>query len=154
MGDLGSLDHLGRRGTSELASRVGYVKIKKTKPGEAIEAGKKLAAIIPIFKIVVVVDDDIDVLDPTQVNMALGSRWQPFSGTYIFEDARGMTLDPSLVERGRSSKIVIDATRQWPEEGGPKSYPEYSRDVLANHDPGIFERIDAKWADVIARSLV
>jgi 4-hydroxy-3-polyprenylbenzoate decarboxylase len=130
-----------------------YIKIKKTKPGEGIEAGKKLAAIIPIFKIVVVVDEDIDVLDSTQVNMAIGSRWQPFAASYIFEEARGMPLDPSTVERYKSSKIVIDATRQWPEEGGPETFPELNRTLLEELAPESFELVDEKWGDIITRKI-
>jgi 3-polyprenyl-4-hydroxybenzoate decarboxylase len=53
--------------------------------------------------------------------------------------------------RERTSKIVIDATRQLPDEGGPEIYSEFSRHVLTRHDPQIFDRIDAKWAEIIAR---
>ena len=132
-----------------------YVRIKKTKPGEGLEAGKKLAAIIPIFKIVVVVDEDIDVLDAGQVNMALGSRWQPASASYIFDfdEARGMPLDPSTIKRGRSSKIVIDATKQWPEEGGPENYAELNRTLLEELAPESFANVDEKWGDVVSRKL-
>jgi len=132
---------------------VTYVRIKKTKPGEGLEAGKKLGAIIPILKIVVVVDDDIDVLDGGQVNMAIGSRWQPASATYIFDfdEARGMPLDPSTIKRGRSSKIVIDATRQWPEEGGPENYAQLNRTLLEELAPDSFTRVDEKWGDLVKR---
>ena len=132
-----------------------YVRIKKTKPGEGLEAGKKLAAIIPIFKIVVVVDEDIDVLDSGQVNMALGSRWQPYSASHIFDfgEARGMPLDPSTVERWRTSKIVIDATKQWPEEGGPEKYAELNRTLLEELAPESFTNVDAKWGDVVRRKI-
>ena len=132
-----------------------YIRIKKTKPGEGIEAGKKLAAVIPIFKIVVVVDEDVDILDPKQVNMALGSRWQPVSASYIFDfdEARGMPLDPSTIERGRSSKIVIDATRQWPEEGGPEVYAELNRTLLEELAPDSFAKVDAKWGEIVKRKL-
>ena len=134
---------------------VTYVRIKKTKPGEGLEAGKKLAAIIPIFKIVIVVDEDIDVLDSTQVNMALGSRWQPYSASHIFDfgEARGMPLDPSTIERWRTSKIVIDATKQWPEEGGPESYAELNRTLLEELAPESFTRVDAMWGEVIKRKI-
>ncbi len=132
-----------------------YVRIKKTKSGEGLEAGKKLAAIIPIFKIVVVVDDDIDVLDAKQVNMAIGSRWQPVSASYIFDfgEARGMPLDPSTIERGRSSKIVIDATRQWPEEGGPENYAQLNRTLLEELAPDSFKIVDEKWGETVKRRL-
>jgi len=134
---------------------VTYIRIKKTKPGEGLEAGKKLAAVIPIFKIVIVVDEDIDVLDPKQVNMALGSRWQPMSASYIFDfgEARGMPLDPSTIERGRSSKIIIDATRQWPEEGVPENYAELNRTLLEELAPESFANVDAKWGDVVKRKI-
>jgi 4-hydroxy-3-polyprenylbenzoate decarboxylase len=130
-----------------------YIRIKKTKPGEGIEAGKKLASIIPIYKIVIVVDEDIDVLDPKQVNMALGSRWQPFSATHIIEEARGMPLDPSTTERYKSSKIVIDATKQWPEEGGPENYAELNRTLLEELAPESFDHVEANWGETIRRKL-
>ncbi len=133
------------------ATGLTYVKIKKTKPGEGLDSGKKLASIIPIYKIVIVVDEDVDILDQKQVHMALGSRWQPFTESYIFEEARGMPLDPSTVERYKSSKIVIDATRQWPEEGGPETFPELNRTLLEELAPESFERAEAKWGDVITR---
>jgi 3-polyprenyl-4-hydroxybenzoate decarboxylase len=85
--------------------------------------------------------------------MALGSRWQPFTETYIFEEARGMPLDPSTVERYKSSKIVIDATKQWPEEGGPEKFPELNRTLLEELAPESFELVAQKWGDVITRKL-
>ena len=135
------------------ATGLTYLKIKKTRPGEGLESGKKLAAIIPIYKIIIVVDEDVDILDPKQIHMALGSRWQPFTETYIFEEARGMPLDPSTVERYKSSKIVIDATKQWPEEGGPKTFPELNRTLLEELAPESFELAERKWGDVITRKL-
>jgi 4-hydroxy-3-polyprenylbenzoate decarboxylase len=133
------------------ATGITYVRIKKTKPGEAIEAGKKLAKIIPIYKIVIMVDEDVDVLDPKQIQMALGSRWQPHTASYIFEEARGMPLDPSTVERYKSSKIVIDATKQWPEEGGPENYAELNRTLLEELVPQSFEKVDARLGETIRR---
>ena len=55
--------------------------------------------------------------------------------------------------RERSSKIVIDATRQWPEEGGPQKFPDYSRDVLAQHAPDVFARVDERWGKKIQARL-
>jgi len=128
-----------------------YVKIRKTQPGEGLEIGKKLATIIPIYKIVVVVDEDVDVLDSKQVNMAIGSRWQPHSASLILEGLRGMPLDPSIDAAGKTSKIVIDATMQWPEEGGPEEFAQLNRALLEKLMPESFERVDEKWGDVITR---
>ena len=136
------------------ADSVTFFSINKTEPGQGLEIGKRIAEMIPVFKIVMVVDDDVSLWNPADLFMAFATRWQAYPASFVYEDLPTMPLEPSAPERARSSKIVIDATRQWPEEGGPKVYPEYSRDVLAKYDPGIFERIDSKWADVIARGIV
>jgi 4-hydroxy-3-polyprenylbenzoate decarboxylase len=128
-----------------------YVRIKKTKPGEAIEAGKKLAKLIPIYKVIVVVDEDIDILDPTQVNMAIGSRWRPKEASLIMDGLRGMPLDPSINEQGQVSKIVIDATVPWPEEGGPEGFAKLNRTLLEEQAPQSFDLVDEKWGDIITR---
>ena len=87
--------------------------------------------------------------------MALGSRWQPYSASHIFDfgEARGMPLDPSTIERWRTSKIVIDATKQWPEEGGPEKYAELNRTLLEELAPESFTQVDAKWGDVVRRKI-
>ena len=126
-----------------------YVRIKKTAPGQGIKAGKTLAGIIPIFKVVIVVDEDIDVLDQNQVDNALATRWQPHTASYIYEEIRGLTLDPSQTERGKTSKIVIDATKQWPEGGGPEVFPELNRTLLERMAPNAFTQVDAKFSRII-----
>jgi len=133
------------------ATGLTFVRIDKTRPGQGLEAGRKLANLVPIFKIVVVVDKDIDVLDHDAVYHAMGSRWQPHPATEIIKEARGMPLDPSSPNRPMSSKIVIDATRQWPEEGGPVIYPELNRTLLTEGAPGVFERVNRKYGDKIER---
>jgi len=60
-----------------------------------------------------------------------------------------MPLEPSSPKREQTSKIVIDATRQWPEEGGPSHFPDYSRQVLEKHSPDLFSAVDAKWGEQI-----
>ena len=100
-------------------------------------------------ELVVVDDQDMDVYNRTQMMFAMGSRWQPYPATEIIESARGMPLDPSSPDRPNSSKIIIDATRQWPEEGGPEVYPELNRTLLTNLAPESWDRIDAKWGDML-----
>ena len=126
-----------------------YVRIKKTAPGQGLTAGKTLAGIIPIYKVVIVVDEDIDILDPTQVDSALATRWQPYKAHYIYDQIKGLTLDPSQAERGQTSKMVIDATRQLPEEGGPQVFPKLNRTLLEEGAPQSFKQVDAKYADII-----
>lgn len=130
---------------------VTFFAVKKEQPGQALEIGKRLAKMIPVFKILIMVDDDVDLWNPADLFMAFATRWQAYPASHIFEDLPTMPLEPSSPVRERTSKIVIDATRQWPEEGGPEVYTEYSRHVLTRHDPNIFDRIDQKWSKIIAR---
>jgi 4-hydroxy-3-polyprenylbenzoate decarboxylase len=124
---------------------IGILSIDKQKPGQALELGRKLAMLVPITKVCIVVDKDIDVLNRNEVMQAVGARWQPSPATEIIKEARGMALDPSSPNRPMSSKIVIDATRQWPEEGGPSVYPERNRDLLTKLAPDSWQVVERNW---------
>jgi UbiD family decarboxylase len=129
-----------------------FVSVDKKNPGQGLEVGKKVCEFVPIAKVVVVVDKEIDVLDRTEVLHTVSSRWQPDPASHIFESLRGMPLDPSSPNRPMSSKMVIDATQQWPEEGGPAVYPQRNRTLLEQGAPGVFERVDARFGKIIKRS--
>jgi 4-hydroxy-3-polyprenylbenzoate decarboxylase len=133
------------------ATGLCFVSIKKNKPGEALEIGKRIAQIVGIAKVIVMVDDDLEVLDRVEMMHAIGSRWQPQPATAIIPESRGMPLDPSLVKRPMTSKIVIDATRQWPEEGGPQTYQALNRAELERMAPESFKRVDANWAKFVGK---
>jgi len=124
---------------------IGILSIDKTGPQQGLEAGRKIAQFVPITKACIVVDKDVDVLNRTEVMQAVGARWQPYPGAEIIKEARGMALDPSSPKRPLSSKIVIDATRQLPEEGGPKVYPERNRDLLTKLAPESFDIVERNW---------
>ncbi|MEJ2139241.1 MAG: UbiD family decarboxylase [Gammaproteobacteria bacterium] len=126
-----------------------FVRIKKTAPGQGLKIGKRLAAIVPLFKVTVVVDEDVDVLNWYEVGLAMGARYTPATATAIF-DGRGMPLDPSSGDRGKSSKLVIDATRQWPEEGGPEVYPQLNRTLLEELEPDAMGKAKARWGETIS----
>jgi 3-polyprenyl-4-hydroxybenzoate decarboxylase len=99
----------------------------------------------PLSRIVIVVDDDIDIMNSAAVRFAIGSRWQPATATEILKGKRAFSLDPGSPDRKTTSKAIIDATRQWPEEGGPPLYQELNRTVLERAVPGVIERVKAKW---------
>ncbi len=133
------------------ATGLCFVSMKKRKPGEALEVGKRIAQIVGIAKVIVMVDDDIEVLDRTQMMHVLGSRWQPQPATAIIPESRGMPLDPSLTRRPMTSKVVIDATRQLPEEGGPAVYQALNRAELERLAPEAFGRVEARWAKWVGK---
>jgi len=124
---------------------VTFISIKKNKPGQALDIGKRITELIPAFKVTMMVDDDVDLWNTADLFMAFATRWQPYPASHIFKDMPTLPLEPSSPVRERSAKIVIDATRQWPEEGGPQTYPEYSRQILEEYAPGIFDKVDEKW---------
>ena len=126
-----------------------FVNINKNKTGEAIEIGNAISKSLKIAKITVVFDADVDIHNTKEVMHALGSRWQPDDSTKILKKAPGMGGDPSAREHGFGSRIIIDATRQTPQEGGPKKYAKMNRQYLEEGVPRIFERIDKKYGHLL-----
>ena len=99
------------------------ISIKK-QPGEGKNA--LLAALsVMDLKHVVVVDDDIDVFDPTKVEWAIATRVQGDKDVMVVSNARAKPLDPSLPQGygvvPTGAKIGIDATIP---EGIPREYYE------------------------------
>jgi 2,5-furandicarboxylate decarboxylase 1 len=99
------------------------ISIKK-QPGEAKNA--LLAALsVMDLKHVVVVDEDIDVFDPTEVEWAIATRVQGDRDIMIVNNARAKPLDPSLPQGSgvvpTGAKVGIDATIP---EGIPKEHYE------------------------------
>jgi 2,5-furandicarboxylate decarboxylase 1 len=99
------------------------ISIKK-QPGEGKNA--LLAALsVMDLKHVVVVDDDIDVHDPTEVEWAIATRVQGDKDVMIVSNARAKPLDPSLPQGygvvPTGAKVGIDATIP---EGIPREYYE------------------------------
>ena len=57
----------------------------------------------------------------------------------------GFFLDPSVPTRGMTSKVVIDATRQLPAEGGPADWPAANRQLLVDGAPESFDLVRRRW---------
>jgi len=130
------------------ANGVIVLAIDKKFPGEGMTAGQYVAANAGLNKVVIVVDSDLNVLDPSQVLHALGARWQP-SASLLIPQTQMMMPDPSRPRWGLSSKMVIDATRQLPSEGGPKSWAPLNRKLLVDGAPGAFDLVDSRWAEYL-----
>jgi UbiD family decarboxylase len=126
------------------ANGVIVIAIDKKFPGEGMAAGQYVAANAGLNKVVIVVDSDINILDPSQVLHALGARWQP-AASLLIPQTQMMMPDPSRPRWGLSSKMVMDATRQLPGEGGPKSWAPLNRELLIQGAPGAFELVDSRW---------
>lgn len=75
------------------------------------------------LKRVTVVDRDVDIYDPLDVEWAIATRVQARRDLYIFPDEPSSSLDPSALQvpgqKTRSDKVGVDATIPWgePREG-------------------------------------
>ncbi|MBI4320315.1 MAG: UbiD family decarboxylase [Chloroflexi bacterium] len=88
-----------------------YISIRKTAEGQPLQAIFAALGIDMGVKLVVVVDDDIDVCNESEVLWAISTRLQASRGVHITPGAMGVILDPSSTEDGRSDKMGIDATK-------------------------------------------
>lgn len=93
------------------------VQIEKQGPEDgrfAIEAAFKGHGSL---KHVWVVDTDIDIYDPLQVEWAVATRFQADKDLYVFPDQPGSSLDPSGVhapgQKSRTAKMGLDCTIPW-----------------------------------------
>jgi len=91
------------------------VQIKKEGEGEAKNAIIAAFAAHPSLKSVVVVDDDIDIFDPKDVEYAIATRVRWDEDVVFIPKARGSSLDPSA-KNGLTTKMGIDATKEYGEE--------------------------------------
>ena len=62
------------------------------------------------LKHVVIVDDDINIHDPSEIEWAIATRFQADKGLVLIKDAKGSSLDPSS-RKGRTAKMGLDATK-------------------------------------------
>lgn len=128
--------------------------IDKRLPGEGIEMGMLILGYRMVGfskKVVIVVDNDVDPTDLSRVMHAVGTRWQPGTASLKVAQSTHIPIDPSCREMFLSSKIVIDATRQQPGEGGPDIYPDDNRTVMEERAAAAFEIVEKKWASYFGK---
>jgi UbiD family decarboxylase len=126
--------------------------VDKYAAGQGMMAGMTVAANHIVAKVIIVLDKDVDVCDRAEVFRALGSRWQPGAASNIIKNATNAAawLDPSVPVRGISSQIVIDATRQYPSEGGPKAGEPVSRVIFEERAGEAVKLVNQNWEKYLA----
>ncbi len=89
------------------------ISIKKRIEGEGKNAALAAFAAHPSLKHVVVVDDDVDIDDPTQVEWAIATRFRGDEDLIVISRARGSSLDPAAIDQsiGLTTKVGVDATK-------------------------------------------
>ena len=101
-----------------------YVKLKKRREGEPKNVIMGAFGAHYDIKHVIVVDEDVDVHDPKEVEWAVATRFQADRDLVVVSGAQGSSLDPSTTVRfaelgiepgeemqGLSAKMGLDATR-------------------------------------------
>jgi UbiD family decarboxylase len=104
--------HVPLSGTSSFTA---YVSIKQSRPGEAKHVIPIVLGVDHYLKLVIVVDDDVDVFDEADVLWAVATRMQADRDLVTIAGSLGALLDPSADERGVTAKLGIDATRPFGE---------------------------------------
>ncbi|RMF31887.1 MAG: menaquinone biosynthesis decarboxylase, partial [Candidatus Nitrosothermus koennekii] len=123
---------------------LAIVSIKKRYPGQAKKVMLGLWGLgqLALTKFIIVVDDDINVHDLNDVIWAVTTRADARRDLVIIDNAPTDTLDPASPLLNLGSKLGIDATQKWKEEG-------YERDIqeLAKVDDNTKELVDRRWRE-------
>jgi 4-hydroxy-3-polyprenylbenzoate decarboxylase len=120
------------------------VSIRKSYPGHARKTMNAIWSLgqAMFTKVIVVVDHDVNVQDPREV------VWKALCAIDPERDIQFMlgpvdTLDHAARRQDFGSKMGIDATRKWPEEGYTGRWPD---EIMM--DEGTKRRVDALWAQL------
>jgi UbiD family decarboxylase len=108
------------------------VQIMKQSPDDGLRAIDAAFRGHSSLKHAVVVDEDVNIFDPNDVEWAIATRFQADRDLRIFTDQPSSSLDPSAKhvpgQKSRTAKMGLDATTHWDTPAGP-------------HDPAAFKRI-------------
>jgi 4-hydroxy-3-polyprenylbenzoate decarboxylase len=122
--------------------RLAVVRMRKQYPGHAKRVMFGVWSFLRQFmytKLIVVVDEDVDVRDWKEVIWALTTRVDPARDTLIVEHTPIDYLDFASPVAGLGSKMGIDATNKWPGE----TSREWGRPI--EMDAQVKQRVDALW---------
>jgi UbiD family decarboxylase len=87
------------------------VQIEKQTEGDAKNAIMAAFAAHTSLKHVVVVDEDINIFDPNDVEFAIATRVKGDMDILIIPNVRGSSLDPRGAPDGTTTKVGVDATK-------------------------------------------
>jgi 4-hydroxy-3-polyprenylbenzoate decarboxylase len=123
---------------------LAIISIKKQYPGQAKKVMMGLWGMgqLALTKMFVVVDSEVNVHDMNDVIWAMTTRADPARDTIIINNTPTDTLDPASPLVNLGSKLGIDATTKWKEEG-------YMREIqqLAVVDEETKTLVDKKWRE-------
>ena len=86
------------------------IQIKKSTQGDAKNAIMAAFAAHTSLKHVIIVDEDIDISSPEDIEYALATRVSGERDIMVITGVRGSSLDPCQLEDGTNVKVGVDAT--------------------------------------------
>jgi 4-hydroxy-3-polyprenylbenzoate decarboxylase len=121
---------------------LAVISIKKRYPGQAKKVMMGLWGMgqLSLTKMFLVVDDDVNIQNMDEVIWAVTTRADPKRDTIIIDNCPTDTLDPASPLVNFGSKLGIDATTKWKEEGFTR---EIQNVVSADLDTKVL--VDKKW---------
>ncbi|MBP2045877.1 UbiD family decarboxylase [Methanobacterium aggregans] len=87
------------------------VSIKKQTQGDGKNVIMAALAAHPSLKHCIVVDEDINIFDPEDIEYAIATRVKGDDDIIIVPKARGSSLDPCATPDGTTTKVGVDATK-------------------------------------------
>ncbi|MEM3691509.1 MAG: UbiD family decarboxylase [Candidatus Korarchaeum sp.] len=122
---------------------LAVISIRKRYPGHARSVAMGLLGMgqFSLTKVVVVVDQDVNVHDINEVIYAIASTVDPRRDVQIIENTVTDELDHASTVPRLGSKMIIDATRKLREEIG-REWPE-----RVEPDPEVSRRVDERWGE-------
>jgi len=120
---------------------MAFISIDKRYPGHARKVMHALWGLgqMMFCKIICIFDREVDVQDISQVLWRLGNNIDP-RRDIAFTDGPVDALDHAAPLPCYGSKMGIDCTRKWPEEGFTRKWPD-----VIEMDPEIKTKIDSLW---------
>jgi 4-hydroxy-3-polyprenylbenzoate decarboxylase len=123
---------------------LAIISIRKRYPGQAKKVMMGLWGMgqLALTKMFIVVDDDVNVQNMDEVIWAVTARTDPKRDVMMVDNAPTDTLDPASPLLNLGSKLGIDATNKWKEEG-------YNREIqqLAQVDDNTRSYVDRRWQE-------
>ena len=122
--------------------RMAVVSIKKSYPGHARRVMFGIWSFLRQFmytKFIVVVDEDINVRDWTDVIWAITTRMDPTRDTMLVDSTPIDYLDFASPVSGLGSKMGMDATNKWPGE----TNRQWGRTMQMTQE--VTAKVDAVW---------
>ncbi|MGH7769220.1 MAG: menaquinone biosynthesis decarboxylase [Candidatus Binatia bacterium] len=123
---------------------LAIVSIKKEYPAHARKIMHGLWGLgqMMFTKTIIVVDHDVNVQDPAEVTWIVGNQIDP-KRDVVFAEGPVDVLDHAAPFTGYGSKMGIDATRKWQNEGFEREWP----------DPIVMDEKTKKYIDSIWEKL-